>query len=59
MLVNNVQQAEDKSIVFTGTLTAPEVEIVVSFGINALMSMGLLHMLPNLHQQEMDETATH
>lgn len=55
MHVNNVQQKDDKSLVFTGTLTPPEVEIVVSFGINALMSMGLLHMLPNLHKEELDE----
>lgn len=47
------------SVIFTGTLTPPEVEIVVSFGINALMSMGLLHMLPSLHKEELDETTTH
>jgi hypothetical protein len=57
MLVNNVQQHEDKSLVFTGTLTPPEVEIVVSFGINALMHLGLMHLLPSLESTPVEATS--
>lgn len=52
MLVHNVQERDDKTLVFTGTLTAPEVEVVVSFGINTLMSLGLAHLLPSIETNE-------
>lgn len=59
MLVKNVQEIDGKSLVFEGTLTQPEVEIITSFGINALMSLGLMAMLPNMKVENASEKDLH
>lgn len=59
MQVKNVQKIEGKNLVFEGTLTEAETEIVVSFGLNALMTLGLLGSLPNLKVENAPEQDLH
>lgn len=59
MQVKNVQEVEGKAIVFEGTLTPTESELVVSFGLNALMSMGLMSMLPSVKVENAPEQDLH
>lgn len=52
MLVKNVQELEDKTITFEGELGPSEAAVVLSFGLNALFSMGLMSMIPDISVSE-------
>lgn len=53
MEIKNVQEFDDKTLKFEGVLNPSETAIVVSFGLNALMSLGLIHLLPTLSVEEL------
>lgn len=59
MKVKNVQEHEDKTLVFEGTLTPTEAELVVSFGLNALMSLGLMSMIPSVKVEHVSPQDVH
>ncbi len=52
MQVKNVQETEDKRLTFEGELGPQEAALVVSFGLNALFSMGLMNLIPNVLVEE-------
>lgn len=59
MQVKNVQEIDGKSLVFEGTLTPAEAELVISFGINALMTLGLISNLPNMKVEHVSPQDVH
>lgn len=54
MKINSVQELEDKSISFDGELSPTETALVVSMGLNTMISLGLMHLLPGLTVEETD-----
>ena len=52
MHIKNVQELEDKTVVFEGEMSQHEHSVVVSFGLNALMSLGLLQLIPSVKVEE-------
>lgn len=59
MEIKNLQELDDKTLLFEGSLSPHEAAIVVSFGLNAMMSLGLMHLLPTVKVEEVnipDET---
>ncbi len=45
MIITNVQELEDRTLKFDGTLTETEAAMVVSIGLNTLWSSGLMKLL--------------
>ena len=55
MKVNSVVELEDKSVKFEGELSPTEAALVVAFGLNTLVSVGLTSMIPSVGIEELDE----
>jgi len=58
MQVKEVQELEDKTITFGGTLGPTEAAVVLSFGLNALFSMGLMSLIPGVSVEEVPGNTT-
>lgn len=58
MKINSVQELEDKSITFNGELSPTETALVVSMGLNTMISLGLMHLLPGLEVEEFENKNT-
>ena len=54
MQILSVQEQDDKTIKFEGTISDQEAAIVLAIGLNAMLHMGMLHMIPGI---EVDEDA--
>jgi len=52
MKINTVTEMEDKTLSFTGELTASESALVVSFGLNGMLAMGLMALVPGVQFNE-------
>ena len=52
MKVNSVQEHEVKTVTFTGELSPEETNLVVAFGLNTMLAMGLMSMMPNVETNE-------
>lgn len=61
MEVKNVQQVGDTVYTFTGELNTTEHAVVLSYGLNTLMSLGLMSLMPNVDVSatEANENPTH
>ena len=61
MKINSIQEMEDKTIHFTGELSPTEGAIVVAMGLNTMVSLGLMHLLPgpDVDEQDKNENPTH
>lgn len=55
MKVNSVVELEDKSVKFEGELSPTEAALVVAFGLNTLVSVGLTSMIPSVGIEELDD----
>lgn len=52
MKINSIQEQDDKTIHFTGELSPTEGALVVAMGLNTMVSLGLMHLLPGLDVDE-------
>jgi hypothetical protein len=59
MKVNSVQEHEDKTVSFTGTLTQAEADTLLGFGLNAMVSLGIISMLPSVKVEHVDKQDVH
>jgi len=50
--VNSVQEHDNKTITFNGELSPEESSLVVAFGLNTMLAMGLMSMVPNVETNE-------
>ena len=60
MKINSIQEQENKTIHFTGELSPTEGALVVAMGLNTMVSLGLMHLLPGLDvDEQFTNEATH
>ena len=52
MKVSSVQEHENKTVTFQGELTPEETGLVVSFGLNTMLAMGIMSLIPNIEANE-------
>ena len=52
MNVKNIQELEDRTLIFEGSLNPTEVAVVVSMGLNTMLAMGLMEMIPGIESKE-------
>lgn len=52
MNIKSVQELEDRTLVFEGEMNPSEVAIVISMGLNTLMGMGMMEMIPGIQSKE-------
>lgn len=48
MKVNSIQEMEDHTIVFNGELNPTEAALVISMGLNGMLSLGMMHLIPDM-----------
>lgn len=59
MQILSVQEQDDKTIKFEGTISDQEAAIVIAVGLNAMLHMGMMHMIPGIDfDDEADEEET-
>jgi len=56
MKINTVTELDDKTVQFSGELTASESALVVSFGLNGMLAMGLMALVPGIKYEEFKAT---
>jgi hypothetical protein len=52
MHILSVQEQDDKTIKFEGTISEQEASIVLAVGLNAMLHMGMMHMIPDVEYDE-------
>ena len=52
MKVNSIQEMEDHTIIFNGELNPTEAALVLSMGLNGMLSLGLMHLIPDVDSQQ-------
>jgi hypothetical protein len=58
MQILSVQEQDDKTLKFEGTISDQEAAIVLAVGLNAMMHMGMMHMIPDVEYSEDDAEDT-
>jgi len=58
MKVNSIQEMEDHTIVFNGELNPTEAALVLSMGLNGMLSLGMMHLIPDVESMEIFNTDT-
>lgn len=48
MKIKSVQELEDNTVVFEGEMNNQELAIALAFGLNTMLSMGVMEMIPNI-----------
>jgi hypothetical protein len=51
--IKSVQELEDNTVVFEGELNNQELAIALAFGLNTMLSMGVMEMIPNVQTTQM------
>jgi hypothetical protein len=52
MHILSVQEQDDKTIKFEGSISEQEASIVLAVGLNAMLHMGMMHMIPDVEYEE-------
>jgi hypothetical protein len=52
MQIISVQEQDDKTLKFEGTISDQEAAIVIAVGLNSMLHMGMMHMVPDIEVDE-------
>jgi hypothetical protein len=55
MQILSVQEQDDKTLKFEGTISDQEAAIVLAVGLNAMLHLGMMHMVPDIEYSEDDD----